>query len=295
MKPSLRGVVPSKTVMNTRSRALIAATLMVGVAAASGVAGAGSAVLPQARPARKTAPAKPAAPAPEMKVPFAAGETLTYNVGWSNYFTAGTATMRVAERRPISGSRAAYILVAEGKPGSILSKLYDLYYKAETQLDTRTLLPLTASVFSKEGSRTRVKTTHFKGAGRTADYSVQTSTLNKRQLSVAPYTQDALSAIYVLRTVLYFKPGEFVKMPVTSGGDVYNAEIRVGPAPESIKTDAGTFQAWKVSINALDTATRQPAARGMHVWFSNDARRLPVKVEAGLAVGAFTLTLSAAR
>lgn len=276
--------------MNTRTRTLTTALMMM--IAATAVLAA------QARPpARK--PATPAAaaakPAAEQAVPFAAGETLTYNVGWSTYFTAGTATMRVQERRPMGANRAAFVLVAEGKPASVLSALYDLYYKAETQLDTRSLLPLTASVFSKEGSRTRVKTTHFKGAGRTADYELRTSTVSKRQLTVAPYTQDALSAIYVLRKVLYLKPGEFLKMPVTTGGDVYNADIRVGSAPETVKTSAGTFQAWKVSINAIDQATRQPAARGMHVWFSNDARRLPVKMEAGLAVGAFTLTLAGVR
>jgi hypothetical protein len=254
--------------------------------------GAATAVL--AAQARQGAP-KPAAPAAapaDMKVPFAAGETLTYNVGWSTYFTAGTATMRVAERRPLGANRAAYILVAEGKPGSILSKLYDLYYKAETQLDTRSLLPLTASVFSKEGSRTRVKTTHFHGAGRTADYELRTSTLSKRQLSVQPYTQDALSALYVIRT-LPFKAPDMVRMPVTSGGDVYRVSLHYGP-PESVSTPAGRFQAWKVTINAVDQDNK-PAARSMAVWFSNDARKLPVKMEAGLPVGSFTLTLSSAR
>lgn len=228
----------------------------------------------------------------DRPVPFRTGETLTYNVGWSTYFTAGTATVRVQERRPLSGGRAAYILVAEGKPGSVLSKLYDLYYKAETQLDTRTLLPTTASVFSKEGSRTRVKTTHFKGAGRTADYSVKTTNLTTRKLTVQPYTQDVLAAIYVLRA-LPFKQGDTMTMPVTSGGDVYRARINYGGV-ESVKTDAGTFQAWKVAVHATDQSGKS-AARAMNLWFSNDARRLPVKIEAGLAVGSFTLTLSGVR
>ena len=257
------------------------------------VAAATAVLAAQARP-----PAKPAAAAPaaELKVPFAAGETLTYNVGWSTYFTAGTATMRVAERRQFAANRAVYVVVAEGKPGSILSKLYDLYYKAESQFDTRTFAPLTASVFSKEGSRTRVKTTHFKGPNATsADYEIRTTTLNKRQLTVPKYTQDALAAIYVLRSVLRFTPGDRLTMPVTSGGDVYNASVSLGGAPETIKTGAGTFQAWKATISAIDVATRQPAARGMSVWFSNDARRLPVKMEAGLPVGSFTLTLSGVR
>jgi hypothetical protein len=237
-------------------------------------------------------PAAPAGPPAEVKVPFAPGETLTYNVGWSTYFTAGTATLRVAERRPLGANRAAYILVAEGKPGTILSKLYDLYYKAETHLDTRTLLPLTASVFSKEGSRTRVKTTHFRGAARTADYELRTTTLSKRELAVQPYTQDALSAIYVIRT-LPFKAPDMMRMPVTSGGDVYRATMNYG-APESVSTPAGTFQAWKVSISAIDQDNK-PAARSMTVWFSNDARKLPVKMEAGLPVGSFTLTLTSVR
>lgn len=283
--------------MNTRSRALTAILMMTTAAAFTwGVSRSEAPALAQARPpAKKPAPAakKPAAaPQAEIKVPFSAGETLTYNVGWSTYFTAGTATMRVQERRPLGGSRAAYILVAEGKPGSILSKLYDLYYKAETQLDTRSLLPLTASVFSKEGSRTRIKTTHFRGAGRTADYEVRTSTVSKRRLSVQPFTQDALSAIYVLRT-LPFKAPDTMRMPVTSGGDVYRATINYG-RPETVSTGAGSFQAWKVSINAIDQDGK-PAARGMTVWFSNDARKLPVKMEAGLPVGAFTLTLAGVR
>lgn len=275
----------------------LAAAGTVGAAVGAGTGLSPSAALsadPQARrtvPAKKPAPQKPAAKAPaaDMTVPFRAGETLTYNVGWSTYFTAGTATVRVQERRPTGNGRAAYILVAEGKPGTILSKLYDLYYKAETQLDTRTLLPITASVFSKEGSRTRVKTTHFKGAGRTADYSLKTTNLTTRKLNVPPYTQDVLAAIYVLRA-LPFKQGDSMTMPVTSGGDVYRARIRYGGV-ESVKTGAGTFQAWKVAIHAVDQ-NGQPAARSLNLWFSNDARKLPVKIEAGLPVGAFTLTLS---
>lgn len=288
MNPPLWAVVPSNRVMNVRGRALTTTLIVAAGAAAVVLALPGFRLHAQARPAAQT----PAAPAAEMKVPFRPGETLTYNVGWSTYFTAGTATMRVQERRALGGNRAAYVLVAEGKPGTILSSLYDLYYKAETQLDTRTLLPLTASVFSKEGTRTRLKTTHFKGAGRTADYELRTSNVTRRRLAVQPFTQDALSAIYVIRT-LPFKAPDMLRMPVASGGDVYRVTLHYGP-PETVTTAAGTFQAWKVTINAIDQDGK-PASRGMAVWFSNDARKLPVKMEAALAVGSFTLTLSGVR
>ena len=85
---------------------------------------------PQARPAPKR----------EQPVPFAAGEALVYDISWSTFLTAGTATVSVKEKKPSYGSTAYYI-VAEGRPTPLLSKLYSLYYKADTLLDVYTLLP----------------------------------------------------------------------------------------------------------------------------------------------------------
>src|SRR3954447_2135571 len=49
----------------------------------------------------------------ERAVPFGVGETLDYDVGWSSYLTAGTATLSVREKKPSYGSTAYYV-VAEG-------------------------------------------------------------------------------------------------------------------------------------------------------------------------------------
>ena len=77
-------------------------------------------------------------PAGDRAVPFKVGETLTYDISWSGALTAGTATMTVKERRPF-GAGAIYDLIAEGKPGPTLDKLYHLYYKAESFLETKSL------------------------------------------------------------------------------------------------------------------------------------------------------------
>src|SRR5688572_11986367 len=81
-------------------------------------------------PAPPAAQAKPAAKQ-ERPVPFAAGERLSYSVSWSSYVTAGHALMSVVEKKPSYGSTAYYVVV-EGRPTSLLSKLYDLYYKADS-------------------------------------------------------------------------------------------------------------------------------------------------------------------
>src|SRR4030095_8060182 len=106
---------------------------------ALGTAGVGlqtkKAPAPQAK-----APAAAPAPVPkkEMTVPYKAGEVREFAVGWSSYVTAGTATVSVKEKKP-SFNSVAYYVVAEGRPTSLLSKLYTLYYKADTLIDVYSL------------------------------------------------------------------------------------------------------------------------------------------------------------
>ena len=103
-------------------------------------------------PAKSTAAAAPktAAPKKEMAVPFKAGEVLEFDVGWSSYLTAGNATVSVQEKKP-SFNSVAYYIVAEGRPTPLLSKLYTLYYKADTLLDVYSLLPQRGSLYVRRG------------------------------------------------------------------------------------------------------------------------------------------------
>lgn len=243
------------------------------------------------RPGAK-APARPAAAArAERPVPFRVGETLGYDVSWSSYLTAGTATVTVREKRASFGS-TAYHIVAEGRPTPLLSKLYTLYYKADTLLDAYSLLPQRGSVYSEEGRDRRTKTLSFNQGARSAVYEVQTATHVRRDLQLPPYSQDALSAIYVLRAIP-LKPGASITMPVADSGRTYKVQVRVGSA-EPVKTGLGTLNAWRVTPTIYDDRGR-PNGRSMALWISDDARRLPVKLQADLAVGSFQLTLREAR
>jgi hypothetical protein len=227
----------------------------------------------------------------ERPVPFKPGETLTYDVSWSSYVTAGTATVTVREKRPSYGS-TAYHIVAEGRPAPLLSKLYTLYYKADTLLDAYSLLPQRGSVYSEEGRDRRTKTVSFNQGARTAVYEVQTATHVRRDLKLPPYSQDALSAVYVLRA-LPLKPGASITMPVSDSGRLYRVQVNVGAA-EPVKTGLGTVNAWRVTPTIRDEAGK-PTGRAMAMWISDDARKLPVKLQAELVVGSFQLTLREAR
>src|SRR5687767_12439301 len=91
-----------------------------------------SALAPVLRPA--------AAQGRDAAVPFKVGERLTYDVTWSTFLVAGTAYATVAAKLDGQGA-PAYHLVADGRPIPLLRRLYNVYYKMESMLDTGTLLP----------------------------------------------------------------------------------------------------------------------------------------------------------
>jgi len=216
--------------------------------------------------------APPSATRAERIVPFHVGETLSYDVSWSSYLTAGTAVATVESKQP-AGNSLAYQIVAEGRPIALVSRLYTLHYKIDTLLDSYTLLPNRASVYIEEGSRKRTQPEAF-----------------DRQK--APNVMDALAALYVLRASA-LTPGAELSMPVLQKGVLYTVRCSVGEA-DQVSAAGGTISAWPVRLTAADPGGR-PAGRNMAIWISTDRRRLPVRLQADLPVGTFNLVLREAK
>jgi hypothetical protein len=121
---------------------------------------------------------------------------------------------------------------------------------------------------------------------------MQTDKLMKQDLSVAAYKQDPLSAVYVLRAVA-LKPGAKMTMPVSDSGRNYKVQLTIGNR-ELVRTGIGNVNAWRVTP-VVTNDRGQVEGRKMTIWISDDARKLPVKMEAELAVGTFNLTLRQAQ
>ena len=227
----------------------------------------------------------------DAAVPFNVGETLTYDVSWSSMLVAGSATARIVEQKA-SANSTAYAIVVDGRPVTLLQKLYNLYYKMETLVDSVTLLSERGSLYSEEGADKRLGTTTFNRATRRAQYELQKDKVEKTEFAVPAGTQDGLAALYVLRARA-FKAGETFTTMVADSGGVFSVPVRVG-SPEQVRVPAGEFSAWPLTAEILD-AQNQPVWKNIAVWISNDARRLPVRLQAELPVGHFVLSLRQAR
>jgi hypothetical protein len=239
----------------------------------------------------KGAPPK-AAPAPavraEKRVPYQVGERLSYDVSWASYVTAATLSLSVDAKVPTAGS-TAYRMTAEAQTVGLLAKLFTLYYKADTLLDAYTLLPRRGSLYSREGGAERTKTTTFDHPAGKALFEMQTTSKMQKEVTLAPRTQDLLSAIYALRA-LPLQPGDKFEMPVSDSGWMYQATFVVGAAEAVKRADGSMVQALRVTPQIINEQG-QPTADGFVMWLSSDPSHTPVRMEGSLAAGRIILAL----
>jgi Protein of unknown function (DUF3108) len=238
------------------------------------------------------ADAQRAVPRREPEVPFKVGETLTYDVTYSSYLVAGTATAVVKDKSAASTGPSAYHIVAEGRPIPLLQRVYNLYYKMDAMLDAVSLLSQRSTLHVEEGSRLRTATTTFDRAKRRAVYEIQAGAPVRQDFAVPGQVQDGLSALYSLRTTP-LKTGQRLTMPVADDGALYTVSLDVGQV-ERLRVPLGESGAWNIKV-AIANAEGKAVGSNAAVWISNDARRLPLKLQADLPVGSFVLLLRDAR
>jgi hypothetical protein len=230
---------------------------------------------------------RPSARPTEKPAPFAVGEALTYDVAYSSFVTAGTATLTVADKKP-SGSSVAYYITAEGRPTPFLSRLYPVYYKVDTLLDTFTLLPQRGSIYSDEQGRRRTKIIRFDQRARVAEYEVRGRRTETSTVRLTGDTQDALSIIYVLRT-LPLADRFATTLQVLDAGERYQVRVTVA-GREAVESVLGRVDAWRIVPSATNAAG-QSLGRDLSIWLTADRRRVPLRMEARLPIGTFGFVL----
>jgi hypothetical protein len=240
----------------------------------------------QPRTARPTPPSVPA-PRREAEVPFRVGERLTYDVAWQTYLVAGTATTTVIEKKP-SFNSTAYYIVAEGRPLPLIQRIYALYYKMDTLVDSFSTLSQQSALYTEEGNERRTATTRFDRTARKALVDRQSETMARAEVTVPPDATDGLATLYALRART-FNAGDKLTVPVVDNGTLYSVNIEA-TGPEHLRMRLGEFDAWNLRITVLDPK-KQQVGKNISVMMSRDERRLPLRIQADLPVGYFVLAL----
>jgi hypothetical protein len=213
--------------------------------------------------------------APVEEPKFLAGETLDFNLTWLK-ITGGTARMTIG---PEGSDSYKITSVARSTPS------FSRFYKVRDEIET--------TVAKSDFSTTRyLKRLDEKGdtieeVTVVAD-GVATRTRKKvKRVRVPRPVYDPISVIYQLR-MRDLSPGKTYDFELIADGKLYVVHAFV-VGRERVQTPAGTFDCVKVQPRMLSGGVER--TERMFIWYTDDERRLPVRIRTEIKVGAITATL----
>lgn len=212
---------------------------------------------------------------------------LQYNVEW-RLIDAGKARLAwAAVARP---SRPGWQVNFHLESAGLVSMLYKVLDDYTADLGAGFCAENT-HLNAHEGSRQRETTVHFDPESRKASY-LERDLLNHavvlaKETDIPACVHDVIGGLLFLRT-LNLEPGHSIEVPVSDGKKAVSAKV-VAQQREQIKVPAGPFKTVRYEIFLFDNVLyRRPAH--LYVWYTDDARRLPVRLQVRLRFTIGTIT-----
>ena len=216
--------------------------------------------------------------------PFQVGEQLTYEISWLN-ITAGTAVMAVSDAA-VDGGRplAKFITTAQSRPA--ITTFFPVDNRVESIVDLATLLPEQLTFKRREGKKKEdLEYTFHQNEGTVTVIKGGTT----ETVEMPPGTQDVISCLYYARSGLSLQPGTSLTMNVYHDKKNRKVDVRV----EEIETVSGPWG----KVETARVLVVMPFQGlflnqgNIRVWFTNDDRRIPVRMKAKVVIGSIVADL----
>jgi len=220
-------------------------------------------------------------------VPFGPGETLVYTVSWLK-IEGGEMTLATTREASPDGVPVHRIRLS-AVSNDYVSRFYPVDTRYETWVDARDFTPVRFEKHAREGRYSADEVEEFDLARRVA---VWRNARDSRRVGPIPERfQDVISSFYFMRTVPLV-PGEETRVDLYSRGKLYRLVVAV-LGREKVETELGVFDTVKVQPRMHDSASTEDRNKGkLFLWFSDDARRLPVMARTILPIGSVTARLA---
>lgn len=213
-------------------------------------------------------------------IAFGIGERLSFDIGYG-FINAGSATMEVADLIEYQG-RPAYRIVTTAESNKFFSSFYPVQDRVESVMDAIGLFSWRFEKILREGKYRAERKYSIDQINHTVVYKDDT-------ITVAPYVQDALSALYYIRTQP-LTVGKTVSVDNFTDGKNYPLEVKVH-RKEKISTKAGSFDCLVVEP-LLQSAGIFKHEGKLTVWLTDDRLRMPVMMKSKVVVGSITVELT---
>lgn len=231
------------------------------------------------------AAAAAAAPSPAVPSPavpsaveqrFLEGETLDYSLKWLKV-TGGTARMTIS---PVEeSSRYRITSVAKSSPG--FSRIFKVRDEIETVVERSDFSTVRyVKRLDEDGDKIEETTVIENGTATRTRKKV-------KKVRVPRPVMDPISVIDYLRTV-DLSPGKKYELDLIADGKLYNVHAIVVKR-EKVETPLGVFDCVRVEPRMVSGGVERQER--LFIWYTNDERKLPVRIRTEVKVGAITATL----
>jgi hypothetical protein len=244
--------------------------------------------------------------------PFEPAEDLVYEAEYSRALlkNVDVADLRFTASRtplkePVKNSHsatpektAAYSLVFKGDVSSkgFFAKLFNLRFRErmESIVDPISFGVQSTKRVDEQGKRIRSSEAVFDhNAGKVLWTETEPGNPSRPpRTASSPFTgvvQDILSAIYYLRTQP-LQVGKTLDLVISDSGQVYRVPIRVVER-KRMKTVLGRVNTIRLDVELFGPRGMIEAEGQFSIWFSDDARRLPVSARVKNEIGTFDIKL----
>jgi hypothetical protein len=221
-----------------------------------------------------------------------AHESLDYAIEW-RLVTAGKAHLvwsaALAHRSPTSnpGWQADLHLESTG----LVSKLFKVNNDYVSNLESD-LCSSGSYLKAEEGTRHKETSVTFNRESRKAEYLEKDldkkAVVNAHEIDIPQCVHDVLGGLYSLRT-LNLQPGQATQVAVSDGKKSVMARVEAQQR-EDIKTPAGSFKTIRYEAFLFNDVLYRRYGH-LHIWLTDDARKLPVQIRVRLQFTIGTITL----
>ena len=226
-------------------------------------------------------------PMRDAPLPFRVGETLSYDVDVMGVVKAGNAS--VAVEPPIMKG-TLLPLRARFRNTSVFAKVRKSRGYALSWVDPRTLRPQRYRDEAEEDGVRKSTDTRLDRPGPVTMTWAFGERKGTSSMQRGGEVLDLLSTVYYLRAAR-LEPGTAVCFDLVANRRFWRLRGEVAPKPERVESAAGVFDTVRLDAN-LTRADAQGPSRAVHLWFSRDARRLPVAGVSEIDLGPVRVMLS---
>lgn len=206
---------------------------------------------------------------------FVDGETLDYNIAWMK-ITGGTARMTIAPN-----GDGAFRITSVAKSSPSFSRFFKVRDEIETTVSRDDFSTLRYVKRLDEDGDKMVETTVIENGIATRKRKKTRTTRVPRPI------YDPISVIYQLRT-RDLSPGKTYDFELIADGKLYTVHAKV-VRREKVQTPAGTFDCVRVEPSMVSGGVEREEK--LYLWYTDDERRIPVRIRTEVKFGAVTATL----